>query len=124
MNNHRSCVRIAMDMKGLRFRDFSESLGKATVSRILYAKGNVSDGTLRKFDEILNSGGLIHLLFIIDRLFVIGMERGGLHINPDHFVFPASVPGELALEIIKEHPLFQNGSNIVNQKDGFNDNLK
>lgn len=107
MNNHRTCIRIAMEIKELRFRDFSEFLGKATVSRILYAKGNVSDGTLNKFDEILCSGGLIHLLFAIDRLYVIGLERGGIYINPDHFLFPASVPADLALRIAKEHPIFK-----------------
>lgn len=104
-----------MEYRGLRFKDFTDKIGKATVSRVIYAKGNVADGTLRKFDLVLQSGGLIHLLFIIDRLYVVGLQHGGIYINPDYFTFPASIPGDLVLKIAKEHPLFQNGSNIVNQ---------
>jgi len=116
MNNteNRLSIRLLMELKGLKFKDFESDFSKATIAKILYARSNVTDDSLTRFDKILGTNGLIHLLFAIDRLWVIG-EPHHVNIDPDSFEFPKSIPPELQREMVKHHPLFnKNGLILMN----------
>jgi hypothetical protein len=113
-NDEKLAIRLLMELKDLKFKDFEKDFSKGTIAKILYARSNVTDDSLSRFDQILGSGGLIHLLFAIDRLWVIGKSHY-LYIDPDHFQFPDSIPVKLRVAIAKQHPLFnKNGSIIIN----------
>lgn len=81
----------------------------STYYNIRHASENISHTVLSKLDNCLLTGGSIHIMFLLDRLF-----RCGVRLHPDHVSWGPADP-IITEQLISKHPVFNN-SNIMESR--------
>ncbi len=107
--------RLLIAKKGFKVTDIAKPgiLSPGTLTDILEARTNVSGKSISKLDEFIGGNGLCHFNFALDRLAVL-TQRTGFLIKPEGVIFPASIPADFQILLIKYHPIFLHFKNSEN----------